>query len=183
MDQVSDRQAVERVLQGDREAYGILVDRYKNLAYRLAYGVLRDCDQAEDAVQETFTLAFQHLERLKDPDLFGAWAAGIVRNVSRAARRKGRRQPVPLDSLVGTPAEPHDLPLPAGEDDEEKLGRLRRLIARLPEKYRQVLELHYFEEHSCERVAAFLSLSRANVVTRLFRARKQILAMLRKEGE
>jgi len=83
MEQISDREAVTQVLKGDKESYGILLERYKNLVYRVALNALGDCDQAEDVVQETFMRAYQNLERLHNPDIFGFWLSGIAKNICR----------------------------------------------------------------------------------------------------
>ena len=180
MNQISDRQAVEQVLKGDKESYGILLERYKNLVYRTALNALGDCDQAEDVVQETFMRAYQNLERLHNPDIFGFWLTGIAKNICRNMFRNKKHDLVSMDHLKEI--------APSGNPQENGSGRaamlraLRRAILVLPEKYREILELRYMEGFSCEKIARFCNLSQSAVLVRLYRARKQVVTILKKEG-
>jgi RNA polymerase sigma-70 factor (ECF subfamily) len=180
MEQVSDRQAVQRVLQGDKEAYGILLERYKNLVYRTALNSLGDCDQAEDVVQETFLRAYQNLERLHNPDLFGFWLSGIARNICRNIHRDQKNALVSMDHLKDV--ELAEIPQENPFNKTELVQALRKAILLIPDKYREILELRYMEGYSCEGIASFCQLSQGAVLVRLYRARKQLMKILKKEG-
>ncbi len=181
MDEMSDKQAVEQVLNGDKEAYRFLLERYKNLVYRLAFRMLGDCDMAEDVVQEAFLIGYQHLERLRNASAFASWIAAIARNVCGNLMREKKITSVSLDYLTESGMEP-SLPANPPKEDAELLKALRKAIAKIPDKYREIIELHYTEDYACEKIAAFLNLSRGAVLTRLYRARKHILNVLKKEG-
>ena len=76
MEQITDRQAGKQVLKGDKDSYGILLERYKKLVYRVALNTLGDCDQAEDIVQETFLRAYQNLQRCRQKEKTGGSLGG-----------------------------------------------------------------------------------------------------------
>jgi len=180
MEQISDREAVTQVLKGDKESYGILLERYKNLVYRVALNALGDCDQAEDVVQETFMRAYQNLERLHNPDIFGFWLSGIAKNICRNMFRNKSRDLVSMEHLKEIA--PSGNPEENGSGKSELIRALRHAILILPEKYREILELRYTQGFSCEKIASFCNLSQSAVLVRLYRARKQIVNILKKEG-
>lgn len=179
--QSSDREIIDRVLNGEKELFGILIERYQHLAYRLVLQMLGDADMADDAVQETFITGYENLERLKNPSSFASWIAGITKNVCRNLLRDRKQTFQSLDYLAEVGIEPRD----SGNSstyDKELIVTIRKLIPRLPAKYREVIELRYTREYSCQKIADFLNLTRSAVLSRLFYARKQLLKMLRKEG-
>ena len=78
MDNLLDKEIVERVIVGDKDLYGVLVDRYSGLVYRLALNILADCDAAEDVTQEAFMIAYENLQCLGNPSSFASWIAVIT---------------------------------------------------------------------------------------------------------
>ena len=181
-EKLSDQEIIDRVLKGDRELYGALIDLYRNLAYSLALQLLKDLDMAEDAVQEAFITGYENLERLKVPSLFSSGIAGITKNVCRNVLKERRKEPVSLDYLAEIGIEPPD----SGKStfyDPELVTAIRGLIPKLPGKCREIIELRYAEDFSCRKIAGFLHLSETAVFSRLFYARKRLLKMLRKEGK
>lgn len=169
------------VLDGNKEAYGFLIERYQHLAYRLALQKIGDLDMAEDAVQQSFITGYETLERLRNPASFASWIAGITKNVCKNLLRDRKNASVSLDYLADVGIEPGD----SGNSssyDREIISAVRNFIPRLPDKYREIIELRYNEGYSCEKIADFLNLSRSAVLSRLFYARKRLLKMLRKEG-
>ena len=104
---------------------------------------MRDPDDVDDIVQEAFLQAFTGLRRLRDPDRFGAWLAGIVRNISRAAARQTR-----LMLLADWPEDLHPASaqgLPSAED-LDRAAVLRAAVAGLPGGQRRAVELYYFAD-------------------------------------
>jgi len=181
-ERLPDGDIVKAVLEGERESYGILIDRYRNLAYHVALHLLKDCDMADDAVQEAFIKGYENLDRLRIPSSFSSWLAGITRNVCRDMLRKRSKTPVSLDYLAEIGTLPGDSE-PAMLYDRETIQTLRRLLPRLPEKYREILELRYSEDFSCRKIARFLNLSETAVFSRLFYARKKLLKWLKRESK
>src|SRR5262245_10277657 len=94
---LSDGTAVRRVLTGDVEAFGVLVERYRTEFGRIAEGMLGDADAAADALQEAFITAYRSLGSCRDPDRFKPWLYRIVTNRCRDVLRK--KPPVSIDAV------------------------------------------------------------------------------------
>lgn len=178
---ISDNILVERVIQGDKESYRILVDRYKNLVFRLAITMLNDCDAAEDAAQEAFIIAYNNLTRLRTPSLFGSWIAGITKNICREYIKKQKSDPLSLEYLADSGIEPGS---PCNTDivDKELKATIQKIILNLPGKYREVIDLRYSEGFSYKKLSDFLGITMSAVKSRLFNAKNEIIKRLKKEG-
>src|SRR6187200_1930425 len=83
----NDRELVGRARAGDREAFGVLLNRHRPMLLRLAQRLLPDPAEAEDTAQEACMTAFLTLDRLQAPERFGAWLAGIGLNLARMRLR------------------------------------------------------------------------------------------------
>ncbi len=180
-DSRSDGDLVRQALRGERDAFGELVKRYEPLCFAIALRRLGDPDRAAEAAQDAFISAWEHLERLRRPESFASWVAVITHNNCRSRLRQRPREVVSLDELAGQGIEPADDGHPPAFEPE-LIAALRRALPRLPEKYREPIELRYTEDWSCKRVADFLGLSLPAVITRLHRGRSLLLRMLRREG-
>jgi hypothetical protein len=99
---ICDNELAWRARTGDAGAFALLVERHFPSARALAARLCAHPDDVDDIVQEAFLQAFTGLGRLRDPDRFGAWLAGIIRNISRAAARQA-----PLMLLADWPEDLH----------------------------------------------------------------------------
>ena len=170
----SDAELVSLAIAGDRDAFGLIVERYQILICSLAYSRIGHLGQSEDVAQETFITAWKHLRLLREPDKLRAWLCGIVRNRVHKSLDRERRQPVhaaePLEAADDSPARealPSDHAI-----SREEMALLWRALEQIPEIYREPLVLFYREHQSIESVAQHLELSEAAVKQRLSRGRK-----------
>ncbi|CAA9490528.1 MAG: RNA polymerase sigma factor RpoE, partial [uncultured Solirubrobacteraceae bacterium] len=91
--QVEDAELIVRARSGDRDAYGMLVQRHQRIAFRTAYAVCGDAADAEDAAQDAFVKAYRALGRFRDGSPWRPWLLTIVANEARNRRRSaGRRE-------------------------------------------------------------------------------------------
>ena len=176
---------VRQVLSGNREAFEPLVERHKGTVYALVVGKTGNFTYAEDIVQGTFVEAFQHLKSLKDPAKFRAWVRGIAMNLSNEWIRKRKRN-VPIDDLDNSKeAAIHSevLPesyvrLPTAPDGDYEMEEMRnyvlRAVERLPERYREVVLLHYMEGLKYREIAEMLEVPESTVLGRLQVGRDQL---------
>jgi RNA polymerase sigma factor (sigma-70 family) len=95
-----DAELVERVLAGEKFAFGLLIDRHRPDAFNLARRILGDAFDAEDVTQEALLQAFLGLASLRNPDSFGPWLLGIVVNLSKM-RIRAKRDWHPEDEWHG----------------------------------------------------------------------------------
>ncbi len=138
---ICDGDLVRRARAGDAAAFRLLVERHSLSARARAARLCGRADDVDDIVQEAFLQAFMALDRLRDPDRFGAWLGGIICNVHRAA---GRQEPLML--LAEWPEGLHPVSaqgLPSA-DDLDRAEALRAAVAGLPDGQRRAVELYYY---------------------------------------
>lgn len=176
-----DSEIIRLILEGDKEIYRILVERYNSMLYGYALSLCRDHDDARDLVQTTFIAAYNALDRLRDGEAFPKWLSTIMRNNFITIKRKKSLNTVPLDDMVRKGFDPPD-EKEIEVLDEEELSRIRNLILSLPEKYREVLVLRYLKEIPYKKIAEFLDIPISTVNMRLTYARKLLLSKAR-EGD
>lgn len=145
------------------------------LAFRVAYGVLRHREDAEDVAQEAFAKAYQQFRTLRERDRFRAW---LVRTAWRLAldRIRGDRRRTQREQALEAP-----IAESTSEDAalaRERAAQLWRAIDALPEKLRVVVVLAAIEEHDVREVARLLDLPAGTVKSRLFNARKALAESL-----
>ena len=161
---------VELTLLGNDQAYGELVTRHEKAVKGTAYKITGNTYSAEDASQDAFVAAWMKLDSLSDYGKFRAWVCSIARNTAvDLVRRYNATENISLDTgLLSS-----DIPDCAWEDIE-RAGDLRDAVARLSEKIREVVELHYFEGYSTKEIAHRLSLPEGTVTWRLSEGRRQL---------
>ena len=129
---------VERASDGDERAFADLVDLNGDRCYSIAYGILRDVDRAQDAVQQAFLLAWRELPRLRNPERFEVWLHRLVVNACYEEFRRYRRWSVNVRSL---PVDGPGGPDPTISVDER--DALERAFQKLSPEHRAVVVLHH----------------------------------------
>ena len=169
----NDAELVAESLDGNREAFRRIVERYQTLISSLAYCATGNVSQSEDLAQETFVSAWKQLADLREPARLRPWLCSITRFlISKEFRRLGREPAHAAESLEADEwVSPEPLPPDQVISDEEKTI-LWRSLERIPEIYREPLVLFYREHQSIEAVARDLELSEDAVKQRLSRGRK-----------
>lgn len=157
-----DSRVIERILRGARDDFEILVKRYRNAVYAIAYSRLGNASDAEDATQESFIKAFRNLGSIRDTRKFGAWIMTVTRNECTRIGRQAKMPRPPVDTHA---TESPDM---ASREFHEIL---RQQIHALEEPYRDVLLLHYFSGLKVREIAVLLEISKAAAGKRLERAR------------
>ena len=163
----------------NEEALAALVEQYAPTLYRVAFSVLRNAADAEDAVQEAFLRVLRHRDSLEEIRDHRVWLIRIVWNIvlDRKRRAKTRPETDDVSELVRV--------LPAsGLSAEESAAaaqhhtRVMGLVDTLPAKEREVLVLSAFEELSSVEIASVLGITESSVRSRLFRARNLMAELL-----
>ena len=156
LDGRSDEDLAALVTHGEVQSFAILAERYRTKAIRIAYGILHNRPDAEDAVQNAFIRVYQNLGKGRR---FSPWLYRIV--VNESLRYRQRRPET--DEIVDIPSEDADI---------ERIMLVRRCLAGLPEMYRTVLALRGLEELAYEEIADILGLPVGTVRSRLHEARR-----------
>ena len=170
-----DAELIARVLKGDRDSYQLLVRRYQESLFRVAYSMVEDRDVADDLVQDAFVRSYVNLERCKDRARFRFWLLATLRNRALDYIKEKRRRDVSLsdeDVLRYVEAESA-----APSDLGERLQVQRALgaaLQRLSPALREAFVLRHIEEHSFEEIAKLLDTGVSAVKMRVHRARQQL---------
>ena len=175
--EVPDETLIARLRAGDAGAYEILLRRYNRRLFRVTRSILRDDDDAQDAMQEAYVRAFTNLGDYRTPGNFGAWLTRIAVNEAlmkkRRDKRNAPRDAAPLHDEDDAVAE--ELAPGPGTEVLAANDELRHLIEaavdRLPESFRTVFVLRAIEQLSVEETATCLDIPVATVKTRFHRAR------------
>lgn len=175
-----DRQLIERARKSDHAAYRVLVDRYKDAAYRYALQIMRQPADAEDVLQEAFIKAYIYLNSYSETYRFYTWFSTIVRNValSHLKARDWVITPLNDDLVVPLRSMAHDSPELAALASS-RADIVREAVRVLPERYRQVLVLRYWHDLSYEEIARITQQSLGAVKTQIRRAKGMLADCLR----
>ena len=177
----TDRDLIERVTRGDLTSFGVLVDRHKGRAMTLAVRMLKNSQEAEEAVQDAFVRAYNSLAAFEGRASFSTWLYRIVYNVcSTALRRRMAPESSSIDARVDTglpEPESHDAAPDALVESKELGAVIAKAMEALPPIYAAVVSLFFLQERTYEEIVEITGLPLATVKIRLFRAR----AMLRSE--
>jgi RNA polymerase sigma-70 factor, ECF subfamily len=154
----------------EREFEARLVES-STLAFRVAYSVLRQREDAEDVAQDAFAKAHRTFRQLRDRERFRAWLVRMTWRLALDRRRSDRRRLVREDGVAMGVSGVVDA---ADVEASERAGHLWRAIDRLPEKLRLAIVLTNIEGHDIREVAALLAIPEGTVKSRLFDARRQL---------
>jgi RNA polymerase sigma-70 factor (ECF subfamily) len=186
----ADAPLLARLRQGDDDAFAELTRRYGGRMLAVARRMLRNEDDARDAVQEAFVAAFKSLDGFAGESKMSTWLHRIVVNAALMRLRTKRRKPEQaIEDLLpnfdetghwAVDVPPVEIPADALERGEVR-AIVRRCIDRLPESHRAVLLLRDIEELDSEETAAVLGLTTSAVKSRLHRARQALHTLLAHE--
>jgi RNA polymerase sigma-70 factor (ECF subfamily) len=178
---LDDAEVIRRVLAGEVELFEVLLRRHDPRVYRTVRSILRDEDEAEDAMQAAWVRAYQHLSEWAGASAFSTWLVRIAANEALGRLRK-RARVVPLQGRGEDDDAEGAIMDPRAEDPEERAAAheavrlVERAVDELPPPYRSVYVLRELEQLSTTETAEALGLGEDAVKVRLHRAR----AMLRR---
>lgn len=169
----ADQAVIDRVLAGDRNAFGILIERYSDPLYRHAYGMTGSADVAEDILQVSFIKAFQHLAEVRGR--FDAWVFRIVANGCKDWLKNIRRTHLSYEE----DDQPSSFETP---DEELDRGELRNdldvALGSLPPSLREAFVMKHVEGRSYEEMAVLLDATVGALKMRVHRAREALQKLL-----
>lgn len=168
---MDESEVIARVLAGEREAFHVLLQRHNAPVFATLRRLLAQREDAREVLQETWLRAYQNLARLRDPGHFRTWLLTIALNLARARHRR-----VPEHGLA--PGDEHE---PSAEDADggrleelEELSLLRRRMAELPARQREVVDLRVNHELSHAEIARLLAISEQASRANYYQALKRL---------
>jgi len=187
MDHLTDAELVARVREGDKDAFGYLVERYQQMVERIARKMIADDWIAHELAQESILQAYLSLHHLRDASRFKSWLYGITLNICRSHLHDQRRDILSLETILGGLRNDianslDDTVDPQAIAEEHDLHSLvLQAIDDLSSKDKEATLLFYYEQLTLQEIAALLDVPVGTIKGRLHRARKQLQERLSTE--
>jgi len=170
----SDEEAISRVLDGDTEAFSILVRRHRSRVFRVGMGFFRDEDEAADFAQDVFIKAYTALGSFQGRSRFSTWLLRIAYNTAVNAKKR-RRDSLRLDPEADLPGSP-------GTDEshlrEETVRTIREAVATLPPRQAVCVELCFYYDLSYPEISEITGFPVNTIKSHVFRAKRLLRGRL-----
>jgi RNA polymerase sigma-70 factor (ECF subfamily) len=174
-----DAEVIRRARDGDGDAFGIIVETYRDRLFGLALGIVRNRAAAEDVVQEAFIKAYKNLKGFRGDSSVYTWLYRIAVNTAHNQVRRERR-PGKVDFEEVAPVIAAKDPNPADRAANSELGEaIDGAIQRLPRRQREVFILHYFERMTHREIADVLGVTEGAVKASFFHAIQKLKGALK----
>jgi RNA polymerase sigma factor (sigma-70 family) len=160
---------VDEIIAGEQHAFATLVDKHKSYAFTIAFKILQNRPEAEEAAQDSFIKAYHNLKGFNRQSKFSTWLYRIVFNTAITYKRKNRHQLQSIDNVSLGLYDEH-----SGVEKDDKKKYLDLALARLNETDRTALVLFYLEEFSLEEIAEIMEMQANTIKVRIHRARHRL---------
>ena len=171
MIELTDEQIVQRTLEGEDEAFSLLVRRWEKKVYGLAYRMLGHYEEARDASQEIFLTVFRNLSKFRGESKFSSWLYRIALNCCHNRLRERTVQTLPLEESLPIPEAGS---LQQDVERHETIDRVRRAVHALPFDLRQVIIMKEYEGLTFKEIAEILNIPVSTAKTRLYTGLDQL---------
>ncbi len=168
---------IARILEGDSRAYEELVRQYQHMVYTVCHRVLRNTEDAEEATQDSFVKAYQHLRGFTGASKFSTWLFSIAHRTAISHGRRRRTDGETVDELTQHPAAEGD----SGSSHGELRRQLDLALNLLPADDASILSYFYLEDLSVEEIVTVTGLGASNVKVKLHRARKKLAEVMERQ--
>ncbi len=175
MDKTTDQIYIDKVLQGETNAFAYLVNKYKNLAYTVALKIVRNHEDAEEIAQDSFVKAYTQLHTFKGESKFSTWLYTIIYRNSISKIRKKKINTVDVDDyIIENHKADFDFPQIEALKSEEQKKYVTEAINKLSENDALLITLYHLNECSVEEIEEITGLTKTNIKVKLFRIRKKL---------
>ncbi|MFC1587073.1 sigma-70 family RNA polymerase sigma factor [Planctomycetota bacterium] len=161
----------EKILQGDPDAFAVMVHKYGGTVFGVCLGLTNDFHLSEDLAQETFMRAFVYLKNLRRASSLRHWLMTIARNLVKDRRKKRQLR---MQALSGKDVVPDKAAIDLKSESGSNVEKVQQAMAMLPEGERLVTVLFYIEDQKQQAIAEILGITVSAVKNRLFHARKKL---------
>ncbi|WP_422091572.1 RNA polymerase sigma factor [Tenacibaculum ovolyticum] len=180
----NDQTYINEVLNGNTNAFSILIEKYKGMVFTLALKMVKSREEAEEISQDTFIKAFKNLNKFKGESKFSTWLykIGYRTCLDNLKKNKEKYNTDTIDEITINKIKSTEGIL-EGIERKERAEIINKCMLSLPEDERSVLWMFYFEELSLKEIIAITDFSEANVKVKLHRARKRLLNIVKQKVE
>ncbi len=170
---------VDRVLEGNINAYSVIVEKHKNRVFNLAFRICCNREEAEEIAQDSFLKAYKALGGFKRNSSFSTWLYRIVYNTAVSYVRVKKKDVLSLEEFpadatdfIGTCSSEEEA------EDEYRKALLNFTFQKISEEERSLITLHYYEEMSIGELSDITGISKSNIKVKLFRVRQKMLQII-----
>ncbi len=184
MNYSDDNHHIRLVLNGDTNAFSVLVNRYKNMVFTLCLKLVKSREEAEDLSQECFIKVYKSLGGFKKEARFSTWLYTIAYHtcLDRIKKIKKERSIVNMDSFTENGIESLQYNMESLQEKERK-ELVKECLDLLNDEERWILTLFYLEEQSMKEIALIMGISETNSKVKIFRSRKKLVTLLQSQKE
>ena len=175
----TDQYLIDKVLNGDSNAFGELVDRYQNFVFTIAIRILKVTEEAEEVAQDSFIKAYDSLSGFRGESKFSTWLYRIVyhKSLDRIKLNKRHRTYEIIEEITDDSLDHIENGLEFMLSTE-RTNIIKKCIDQLPEEEAAIISLYYFEEQSVKEIAKVTDLTEDNIKIKLYRSRKKLFSLL-----
>jgi RNA polymerase sigma factor (sigma-70 family) len=184
MDKLSDQHYINQIIRGDTNVFSVLVDRYKEMIFTLALKMIKNREEAEEVSQDTFVKVYNSLNKFKGESKFSTWIYKITYNtcLDRLKKNKKEDSTISIDEFSDHLVKTMDNALSALEEKERK-ETIQNCLNLLSREESFLLTLYYFDDQNLDEIAKIMDINSNNVKVKLFRSRKKLAVILKKQLE
>lgn len=184
MNNLTDQQIILLVKGGNKEAFGLLVDRYKHMVYTSTYRLLRNKEDAEEVAQDVFLKAYTSLKSFRGDAKFSTWLYKIAyrKSLDRFKRRK-TVEFISVDAMDGSFQPAYTAEGMTQLETDEKKQIIRKAILELPGDESWIVTMFYLEELSLKEISAITGYNSNTIKVKLFRNRERLYKVLKEKLE
>lgn len=184
MDKLSDQHYINQIIHGDTNVFSVLVDRYKEMIFTLALKMIKNREEAEEVSQDTFVKVYNSLNKFKGDSKFSTWIYKITYNtcLDRLKKNKKEDSTISIDEFSDYLVKTMDNALSALEEKERR-QTIQNCLNLLSREENFLLTLYYFDDQNLDEIAKIMDINSNNVKVKLFRSRKKLAVILKKQLE
>ena len=180
MNRDTDQYYIDKTMQGDTQAFGVLVERYQDFIFTIVLRILKIKEEAEEVAQDAFIKAYESLSSFRGESKFSSWLYSIAYRKALDRLRKNKKYQASelLEEVTEGNFEIIENALEYLQDRERK-QIIQDCILQLPEEDAAIITFYYFEDQSVKEIAIITGLSEDNIKIKLYRSRKKLFTLLK----
>lgn len=181
---INDQHYINQIIEGNTNAFSVLVNQYKDLVFTLAYKMLKNKEEAEEVSQDTFIKIFNSLNKFKGESKFSTWIYKITYNTCLDKLKKSKKENnvVYIEDFNEHQVKTIENILES-IDEKERNQKIQECLLLLLSEEAFLLTLYYFDDQSIEEIAKVIDCNANNVKIKLYRTRKKIASILKEQLE
>lgn len=175
---------IKKIIDGDTNSFGIIVERYQNMVFSLALKMLKHREESEEVSQDTFIKVYKSLSKFNGESKFSTWIYRIAYNtcLDRIKKNSKYNNDVEINDITSNQIFQTESKFDSLETKERSII-VKECMDKLPEDERVIMHLFYFEELSLKEIVEIVSMTEGNVKVKLFRARKKLFSIFKESVE